>query len=94
MSVILEQVIYSISMVSYRETYLVEKLWVLSEKFCFKLIPDKGCPVRIRIDLFRIRLWIRILRKVSDPTPDPDPQHWFKHFCFFKVLNIEHYIGH
>ncbi len=24
--------------------HLVEKLWILSEKFCFKLIRDKGCP--------------------------------------------------
>ncbi len=46
--------------------HLVEKLWILSEKFCFKFIPDKGC--RIRNDLFRIRLRIRILQKVSDPT--------------------------
>ncbi len=49
--------------------HLVEKLWILSEKFCFKFIRDKGCPDpdptpdpaksfgsdRIRI---RLRIWI------------------------------------
>jgi len=45
-SVILEQVIHSVSMVSYRKRIhnLVEKLWILSEMFCFKFIPIKSCP--------------------------------------------------
>jgi hypothetical protein len=38
----------------------------LSEKFCFEFIPDKAA--RIRNDLFRIRLWIRILQEGSGST--------------------------
>ncbi len=48
--------------------HLVEKLRILSEKFCFKFIQVRAARIRIRNDLFRI------LQRVSDPTPDP--QYW------------------
>ncbi len=35
--------------------------------------------VRIRNDFFRLHIRIKILLKVLDPYPDPDPQHWFRH---------------
>ncbi len=45
---------------------MVAKLWILSEKFCFKFIPDPGYPEPDSFsgsgNKFRIR-------------PDPDPQH-------------------
>ncbi len=44
----------------------VEKLWILTEKFCFKFIRTMAARNWIRNDLFRIRL--RIRQKVSDPT--------------------------
>jgi hypothetical protein len=43
--------------------HLVEKLLILSEKFCFKLIRDKGYPDPDP-------KWF---------IPDPDPQHCWKH---------------
>ncbi len=47
--------------------HLVEKSWILSEKFCFKFIPSKGCP----------DLDPKWFIPESDPTPDPD---FFKKF--------------
>ncbi len=45
---------------------MVEKLWILSEKFCFKLIQIRAAQIRTRNDLFRI--WLRNRQKVPDPT--------------------------
>jgi hypothetical protein len=44
--------------------HCVEKLGILSEKFCFKFILDDVCPDPDP-KLF-----------ILDPTPDPDPQYW------------------
>ncbi len=41
-----------------KTVHLVEKLLILSEKFCFKFIPDKGCQIQMQNDLFWIRLQI------------------------------------
>ncbi len=51
--------------------HFVEKLWILSEKFCFKFIPSKGYTDPDQNDLYRIRL--RIRQKVSDPTGSGSP---------------------
>ncbi len=72
--VILEQLIYFISMVSYREMYK-QSGWEIVDfirEVLFQIHLDEGCPNPDP-------KWFipDPAKKVSDPTPDPDPQHWF-----------------